>query len=56
VENSDSGTRQERREKKLKKKKEQIKQHGKGIGVIYKQAVLKRAGSEKPVDKENRTL
>jgi hypothetical protein len=51
VENSESDTRQERREKKLKKKKEQIKQHGKGLGSIYKQAVLKRADSGKPIDK-----
>ena len=44
-------TKQERREKKLKKKKERIKQHGKGMADLYKQAVLKRLDSGKGVDK-----
>ena len=44
-------TKQERREKKLKKKKERIAQHGKGLANIYKQAVLKRIGPGKDVDK-----
>lgn len=44
-------TKQERRDKKLKKKKERIQQHGKGLADIYKQAVLKRIGPGKGVDK-----
>lgn len=36
--------RQEKREKKLRKKKERIKQHGKGLGKIYKDAIEKRKG------------
>jgi len=35
-------TRQERREKKLRKKREQIPQHGKSIVKIYQNAVEKR--------------
>ncbi|MBI2328433.1 MAG: hypothetical protein HYU85_02115 [Chloroflexi bacterium] len=35
-------TRQERREKKLKQKRERIPQHGKGLVRIYKEAILKR--------------
>ena len=35
-------TRQERREKKLKKKRERIPQHGKGLARIYMDAILKR--------------
>ena len=34
---------QERREKKLKKKRERIQQHGKSLGKIYTEAVKKRA-------------
>jgi hypothetical protein len=44
--NSEDGTRQERRARKLRKKKERIKQHGKGLAQMYKEAVEKR-GSEK---------
>jgi hypothetical protein len=39
---SDDGTRQERRAKKLRRKKERIKQHGKGLARIYRDAVEKR--------------
>ncbi|MDO8716613.1 MAG: hypothetical protein Q7J73_07400 [Dehalococcoidales bacterium] len=39
-------TRQERREEKLRKKREHIAQHGKSIGKIYKDAVEKRAGKQ----------
>lgn len=40
---SDSGeTRQERREHKLKKKKERIPKHGKNLARVYVDAVLKR--------------
>ena len=35
-------TRQERREKKLKKKRERIPQHGKSLAKVYRDAVLKR--------------
>ncbi|MDO8577619.1 MAG: hypothetical protein Q7R50_00365 [Dehalococcoidales bacterium] len=41
-------TRQERREKKLRKKKEQIPQHGKALAKIYKNAVQKRATKKQP--------
>ena len=34
--------RQERREKKLRKKRERIPKHGKGLARIYVEAVLKR--------------
>lgn len=36
-------TRQERREKKLRKKQEHIAQHGKSLAKIYKNATEKRA-------------
>jgi len=35
-------TRQERREKKLKKKRERIQKHGKNLARIYVEAILKR--------------
>jgi hypothetical protein len=35
-------TRQERREKKLKKKQERIAKHGKSLGQMYRNAVEKR--------------
>jgi len=34
-------TRQERREKKLRRKRTKMPQHGKSLGRIYKNAVLK---------------
>ena len=37
-------TRQEAREEKLRKKKERMKQHGKGLAKIYRDAVEKRGG------------
>jgi hypothetical protein len=40
--NDDEVTRQEAREDKLRKKKAKMKQHGKGLGKIYKDAVEKR--------------
>jgi len=51
VEDNHSETKQERREKKLKKKKKRVQQHGKGLATIYKDAVLKRVGRGKSVDK-----
>jgi hypothetical protein len=38
----ESETRQERREERLKKKREKIPQHGRGMARIYKEAILKR--------------
>jgi hypothetical protein len=35
-------TRQERREKKLKKKRERIPKHGKNLARVYMDAILKR--------------
>ncbi|MFH1662535.1 MAG: hypothetical protein ABH934_01235 [Chloroflexota bacterium] len=35
-------TRQERREKKLKKKRERLPKHGKNLIKIYRDAILKR--------------
>ena len=35
-------TRQERREKKLKKKRERMPQHGKNLAKVYMDAILKR--------------
>jgi hypothetical protein len=41
--NGDLQTRQERREKKLRKKREQIPQHGKALAKVYRDVVEKRA-------------
>ncbi|HEY92268.1 MAG TPA: hypothetical protein G4O17_00790 [Dehalococcoidia bacterium] len=38
----DMDTRQERREKKLRKKRERIPKHGRSLVRIYKDAILKR--------------
>ncbi len=35
-------TKQERRERKLKKKRERIQQHGKNLAKVYMDAVMKR--------------
>jgi hypothetical protein len=35
-------TRQERRERRLRKKRERIPQHGKSLARVYRDAVLKR--------------
>ena len=35
-------TRQERREKKLRKKRERMKKHGKGLARVYMDAIMKR--------------
>ena len=35
-------TKQERREKKLRKKREQMQKHSKNLATIYKDAILKR--------------
>ena len=36
--------RQERREKKLKKKRERMSKHGKNLARVYMDAILKRLG------------
>ena len=41
-EGQEKETRQKVREEKLRKKKQRIKQHGKGLGKIYRNAVEKR--------------
>ncbi len=35
-------TKQERRERKLRKKRERVPQHGKGLARVYRDAILKR--------------
>jgi hypothetical protein len=42
VTNDEAETRQERREKKLKKKRERMPKHGKSLARIYMDAILKR--------------
>jgi len=39
---NDAETRQERRERKLKKKRERMPKHGKNLARIYVDAILKR--------------
>jgi len=39
---SDTETRQERRERKLKKKQERMPKHGKNLARIYMDAIMKR--------------
>ncbi len=41
--NESIDTRQERRERKLKKQREKMPQHGKGMAKVYRDSVLKRA-------------
>jgi hypothetical protein len=41
-ESADKETKQERREKKLKKKRERIAKHGKGLAKVYMDAIMKR--------------
>ena len=40
-------TRQQRRQKKLEKKKERIRKHGKGLVKTYRDAILKRLRGKK---------
>jgi len=42
VDDNHKETRQERRERKLDKKREQIKKHGRNLAHIYKEAILKQ--------------
>jgi hypothetical protein len=39
---TDEKTRQERREKKLKKKRERMSKHGKNLARVYMDAIIKR--------------
>lgn len=43
-EGQEKQTRGDKREEKLRKKRQKIKQHGKGLGKIYRDAVEKRKG------------
>jgi hypothetical protein len=43
-EEQEERTRQEARDEKLRKKKERMKQHGKGLAKIYRDVVEKRKG------------
>ncbi|MFC1900203.1 hypothetical protein ACFLYN_01275 [Chloroflexota bacterium] len=47
MEDNGSETRQERREKKLRKKKEQVRKHSKNLATIYREAILKKLRREK---------
>ncbi len=42
MEDNQSETRQERREKKLQKKQERIAKHSRSLATLYKEAILKR--------------
>jgi len=44
--NDEENTRQAKREKKLRKKKEKITQHGKNLSKIYVNAIKKRTGKK----------
>jgi hypothetical protein len=44
-------TRQERREKKLKKKRERMPKHGKNLAKIYMDAIMKRLRRQR-IDKQ----
>jgi hypothetical protein len=41
-ENNNEATRQDKRTQKLRKKREKMKQHGKGLAKIYRDAIEKR--------------
>jgi len=42
VDDNHKETRQERREEKLRKKKERVKKHGRSLAHLYKEAILKQ--------------
>ncbi|MGD9394758.1 MAG: hypothetical protein PVJ81_07400 [Dehalococcoidia bacterium] len=44
---TDEKTRQERREKKLKKKRERMSKHGKNLARVYMDAIIKRLRGKK---------
>jgi hypothetical protein len=47
VSDDDLETRQERREKKLRKERERIKKSGKNLAQIYRDAIMKRLGRKR---------
>jgi len=47
VTNNEVETKQERREKKLQKKRERMAKHGKSLARIYMDAIMKRLRGEK---------
>jgi hypothetical protein len=51
VSDNEAETRQERREKKLKKKQERMPKHGKSLARVYMDAILKRLRGRKGIDK-----
>ena len=48
--NNEPETKQQRREKKLKRKRERMSKHGQGLANIYKEAILKRLRRSKAGD------
>ena len=52
MKNEDIETRQERREDRLRKKKERIPKHGKGLARIYMDAILKRLKGKEDKEKD----
>jgi hypothetical protein len=51
VSEDEPDTRQERREKKLKKKQERMPKHGKNLAKIYMDAIMKRLRRQR-IDKQ----
>jgi hypothetical protein len=51
VTNNEAETKQERREKKLKKKRERMPKHGKSLARVYMDAILKRLRGKR-IDKQ----
>jgi hypothetical protein len=51
VSDNEAETKQERREKKLKKKRERMPKHGKSLARVYMDAILKRLRRH-PIDKQ----
>jgi hypothetical protein len=51
VSNNEIETKQERREKKLKKKRERMPKHGKNLAKIYMDAIIKRLRRQR-IDKQ----
>ena len=52
MEENNYKTRQEQRERKLKKKREHIQKHGGSLAMIYRNAIGKRSRSGNPGKKE----
>ncbi len=52
MDDNQAETRQEHREKKLKKKRERMPKHGKGLARIYRDAILKALGRGGDIDKQ----